>query len=105
MAGTSLKYLCAVLNSRPITWVMKNTAVTTGMGLLQWDKFSVEAISIPKITNVQQYPFIDLMNNILTVKANNTSTDTAALEEEIDRLMYQLYDLTDAEIEAIKAVD
>ena len=102
MTSTSLKYLCAVLNSIPVTWVMRNTAVTTGMGLLQWDKFTVETISIPKITDTQQRPFIDLINNILTVKAANPSADTTALEEKIDRLVYQLYGLTDAEIETIK---
>ena len=105
MTGTSLKYLCAVLNSRPVTWIMKNTAVTTGMGLLQWDKFTVDAIPVPKIANNQQRPFIDLVNKILAVKADDVSANTTAPEEEIDRLVYQLYDLTDTEIEAIKAVD
>ena len=76
--------------------------MTTGMGLLQWDKFTVETISIPKITDTQQRPFIDLINSILTVKTANPSADTSALEEKIDRLVYQLYGLTDAEIETIK---
>ena len=35
LTGGSLKYLCAVLNSSLITWMMRNTARTTGMGLIQ----------------------------------------------------------------------
>ena len=102
MVGTSLKFLCAVLNSIPITWVMRNIAVTTGMGLLQWDKFTVETLPIPQITDIQQRPFIDLMNKILTIKAANVSADTTTIEKEIDKLTYQLYDLTDAEIEVLR---
>ena len=36
VTGNSIKYLCAILNSKLITWLVKNTAVTTGMGLTQW---------------------------------------------------------------------
>ena len=32
MTGESIKYLCAVLNSKAITWFMKNTALNSGMG-------------------------------------------------------------------------
>ena len=36
LTGYSLKYLCAILNSILVTWFIRNTAVTTGMGLTQW---------------------------------------------------------------------
>ena len=39
MTGASLKYLCAVLNSTLVAWLMKSAALTTGMGLPQWKKF------------------------------------------------------------------
>ena len=34
MTGEFLKYLCAILNSTIITWFIKNTALTTGVGSL-----------------------------------------------------------------------
>ena len=43
-----LKYLCAILNSSLITWAVRNVALTTGMGLSQWKKFSVERLSCPE---------------------------------------------------------
>ena len=33
LTGHSVKYLCAVLNSNLITWFMRNTALTSGMGV------------------------------------------------------------------------
>ena len=102
MTGDSPKFLCAVLNSSPITWIMKNIAVTTGMGLLQWDKFTVEALPIPKITDMEQYQFIELIDEILAVKTSCPSSDTTLLEREIDKLVYQLYGFTYAEIEFLK---
>ena len=101
MTGKSLKYLCAVLNSALITWLMKNTARTTGMGLMQWEKFAVERLPIPKISTTEQRQFINLVDSILKAKAANPKADTTEQEAEIDRLAYGLYGLTEEEIAAV----
>ena len=98
MAGNSLKYFCAILNSSLITWLMKNTALTTGMGLIQWKKFAVQCLPIPKITVAEQRPFTRLVDDILAAKATNPAADTEKKEREIDRLVYKLYALTEEEI-------
>ena len=90
LTGASPKYLCTILNSALVTWLIKNTAVTTGMGLTQRDKFVVETIPIPNITAEEQGPFIFLADSILSAKAANSSADTAAPEAEIDRLVYRV---------------
>ena len=102
MTGESLKYLCAVLNSTLVTWLMKNTARTTGMGLTQWEKFVVERIPIPKITAEEQRRFVQLADEILKAKASDPDADTSHLEWEIDRLVYDLYGLTEEENTAIE---
>lgn len=102
MTGKSLKYLCAVLNSALITWLMKNTARTTGMGLMQWEKFAVERLPIPKISSTEQRPFIRLVDRILKAKATDPKADTTKQEAEIDRLVYKLYGLTDEEIATVE---
>ncbi len=102
ITGNSLKYLCAILNSRLITWQVRNSAVTTGMGLTQWDKFTVERLPIPRISATKQRPFIRLLDRILHAKAADPSADTAEQEVEIDRLVYGLYGLTDEEIRAVE---
>ncbi len=65
MIGFPLKYLCAVLNSTIVTWLVNKTARTTGVGLTQWEKFTVEAIPIPNIPAIEQHPFIRLIDRIL----------------------------------------
>lgn len=102
LTGKHLKYLCAILNSKLITWLVKNTAVTTGMGLIQWDKFTVERLPIPKISPSDQSPFINLVDSILKAKAADPNADTTKQEEEIDRLVYGLYGLTTEEIAVVE---
>ena len=103
MTGNYLKYLCAILNSALITWVMKNNALTTGMGLMQWKKFAVERLPIPKIPTTEQRLFIRLVDRILTVKSTDPKTDTTEQEAQIDRLAYALYGLTPAEIATVES--
>ena len=102
MTGNALKYLCAVLNSSLVTWFMRNTGVTTGMGLVQWDKFSVERIPVPPKTAKQQQQFTRLIDSILKAKDADPNADTSDLESEIDQLVYDLYDLTEKERTAIE---
>ena len=104
LSGQSIKYLCAFLNSNLITYFMKNTAPTSGMGVTQWTKINVERLPIPKITATEQRPFMRLVDSILAAKDADSSTNTSALEAEIDRLCYNLYGLTDEEIAVVEGV-
>ena len=101
LSGKSLKYLCAVLNSSLITWAMGTTAMTTGMGLLSWQKFAVERLPIPRISGARQRPFIRLVERILAAKGSNPAADTSGAEAELDRLVYALYGLTAEEAGAV----
>ncbi len=113
LTGNSLKYLCAILNSSLITWLIKNTAATTGMGLTEWTIVTVERIPIPQIPANKQRPFIRLVDRILEAKAchvprhgaANPKTDTTEQEAEIDRLVYALYGLTTEEIQIVENHD
>ena len=104
MTGNSLKYLCAILNSNVITWLMKSTALTTGMGLIQWKKFAVERLPVPRITAPDQNPFVCLVESILAVKLNESSADTLGLESKIDKLVYRIYKLSDKEIAFLESI-
>jgi hypothetical protein len=54
-------------------------------------------LPIPEIKSKQQLPFITLVDKILTIKKSNPVADTTALEEKIDKLVFDLYGLTDEE--------
>ena len=102
MTGTSLKYLCAVLNSTLIRWFLSQIAPTSGMGTLRWKKVYVETIPIPKISTAKQRPLVRLVDEILTAKAADPEADTDYLEWDIDRLVYDLYGLTEEEDTAVE---
>ena len=101
MSGESIKYLCAILNSSLITWYMRSTALTSGMGVTRWFIVFVEAIPVPELSAIEQRPFVRLVDAILEAKAANPDADTSEMEEEIDWLVYDLYGLTNEETAAV----
>ena len=102
LTSESPKYLCAVLNSTLATWFMQNTALTSGMGVARWKRFTVERIPVPKLGTEEQRPFVRLVDRILEARAADTEADTGELEEQIDRLVYDLYGLTEGETTAVE---
>lgn len=55
-----------------------------------------EKMSVPKIPPASQQPFINLVDTILTKKQNNE--DTTGEEQQIDVLVYKLYELSYEEV-------
>ena len=84
------KYLYAILNSSLVRWFLQSPHSPMEEGV-------AELAPIPKITPIQQRPFIELVDRILEAKA----ADPSELEESIDWLVYDLYDLTDEETAVI----
>ena len=102
LTGESIKYLCAVLNAGLIRWFLQQVAPTSGMGTLRWKKVYIEEIPIPQLYGTKQHPFIDLVNQILAAKDVDPSADTSAHEHRIDRLVYELYGLTEEEVAVVE---
>ena len=102
LTGRSQKYLCAILNSSLITWLVMNTALTTGEGLSQWKKFTIEQLPIPDVPPEVRVLFVRLVDDILAAKDADPSADITEQEKEIDRLVYTLYGLSEAEVAAVE---
>ena len=92
-----MKYLLALLNSHLINIWYKNFDTDIEIKLV-----SVRQIPIPKIAKEEQKIFILLVSQILTAKKVDPNANTTILEQEIDRLVYQLYELTEAEIKIVE---
>lgn len=101
----TLGYLCAMLNSRLVTWFMKRTALNSGMGVPRWIKSTVEQIPIPRLAHADQRPFADTTHRIRKAMAHGADPDVATLEAELDRLVYDLYGLRDDEIQVVEGID
>ncbi len=98
----NLKLLLGILNSRVIRFYLGNVAVTSGMGTSQWINNYVKEFPIPTVTTEQQTEIIELVDQILDDKQANPDANTSSLENEIDKLVYELYDLTEDEIAIVE---
>lgn len=97
-------YLLGILNSKLIFYYMQSLASSLGDGAFRWIKQYIEKLPILKITESNQTlcdEIIALVDRILEVKAKDSTTDTSELESKIDNLVYNLYNLTNEEINMI----
>lgn len=62
----------------------------------------VESLPVPDASDAQQRPFVRLVDDILAAKAADPDADVTEREKEIDRLVYTLYGLSEAEITAVE---
>ncbi len=94
--------LTALLNSKLINYYHKYLFLDIEKELFQ--KILIENCKLFPVKPFQNKKVIrDIVEEITRLKANNTLIDTAGLESEIDRMVYQLYELTDEEIKIVEA--
>ncbi|GAA8570902.1 class I SAM-dependent DNA methyltransferase [Helicobacter pylori] len=94
------KFLVGLLNSRLLDWLFRKTSTNNHVNL-----YELETLPIPQITKSNQPTadkIIALVDKILALKEKDPKANTQKLEKEIDALVYQLYNLTDAEIKTIE---
>ncbi len=98
---SSDKVLLAILNSKMGWWLISKycTAIQNGYQLI-WKYFG--QIPIPKVSEKEAKPIIDLVDSILEQKKANVNADVKVLEADIDQLVYQLYGLTKEEIKIVE---
>ena len=103
MIVSDSKFLFAFLNSKLFKWFKKikfvayGDGATSGRCKLDYNKM----ITVPIKKNVDETPFEELINVILSAKQANPQADTVELENQIDVLVYKLYDLTYDELKII----
>ncbi|MEJ7861271.1 MAG: TaqI-like C-terminal specificity domain-containing protein [Pyrinomonadaceae bacterium] len=94
------EFVVAILNSSSCWWFLHQTCTDLQNGYLQAFRENLFQIPIPKIEEKDQQPFVALVDRILELKKEGK--ETLDLENEIDKLIYRLYDLTDEEIAIVE---
>lgn len=97
-----LKFLLGYLNSQFVSWYAYNFIYSQAIRTMHFYDFYIQQVPIPNIQLSDQEPFITLVDQILSIKAQNAKADTSELEKQIDELVYKLYDLTEEEIKIIE---
>ena len=91
-------YLLGILNAQTTWFYLNQVASKLQGGALAMQSPYVKSIPIPTATDAQRAEIETLVEQILTAKAADSGADTSALEAEIDRLVFSLYELTAEEI-------
>jgi hypothetical protein len=104
-----LKYLLAVLNSKLIEWFYKKTTVPKAGGFFIYKVMYLKNIPLKEISIDNQKPFISLVDKILAITKDSDYLENPAkqarvhdYERQIDRLVYELYDLAEEEIKIVE---
>ena len=97
ITGSDLKILVGLLSSTLMTFAYKRYCGGTVLGAkgYQYNKHALEKLPVVKIPASQQQSFTALVDQILDAKHINPDADVLTLENEIDKLVYALYNLTE----------
>ena len=93
------KYILSVLNSKVGDWYIRQLGVMRNGGYFEYKPMFVEKLPVPQITEDHQAAFVMAVDALLTAKQN--AIDLTPYEEEIDRMVFELYGLSDEEIDYI----
>lgn len=95
--------ILACLNSNLLNWYYQNIVNNeVGEALAQVKRGHLEILPIPKYNEAIFETVERLVKQILHENKANNLTDTTDLENQIDQLVYQLYELTEEEIKIIE---
>ena len=101
-----IKYILGILNTELMKAFIQSIASLKSGGYYQYSSNILNRCPIPEVTAEQQKPIIALVDKILAAKkaasTGSATADTSKEEAEIDRLVYQLYGLTEEEIKIVK---
>jgi len=97
----SYKFYMAIFNSQLLWWFLQQTGTVLANGYFRFMPRYVETFPLPKMINIEDTkPFEDLVDEIIFTK--KSLKNTVDLEAQINKLVYQLYGLTDEEIAIVE---
>jgi hypothetical protein len=96
------KYLLGLLNSKLMNFLYKNLVnennrIFPEVKPVQLAKLPIKTADIKKQRKIET-----LVNRIIVKKTKNALTNTSDLEKQIDELLYEIYDLTNEEINIVE---
>ena len=107
LTGEHLTYLLGILNSKFFLFAFKNYYAGGHLGAkgVRFKSEFMKSFPIPPNTNANRHiatQIEKLVDQILDAKQANPDADTSNLENEIDMLVYKLYDLAENEIAIVE---
>ena len=102
----SLKFILGLLNSKLFQYIMyKMTFEKTKGAFTKAKIFHYYELPVKICNQSQQKAIVDEVEKVMIAKELLSTAETYALEAEIDRLVYQLYGLTEEEIKIVEGCE
>lgn len=99
-SSVDIKYLIGIMNSKIFNYEFKLKGIFLG-NAYEWKKLYVEQVNLPVINTKQKEQIAEdvkiLVDKIIKIKIENNNLTTKKLEDEIDQLVCELYDLNEQE--------
>lgn len=102
--GFDPKYILGILNSKLLTWYLNTMFKDKHLagGYLAINKNTIEQLPfIGTVNKIVECSIVELIEQIITAKKSDPKADTSALENQIDQMVYKLYELTYDEVKVI----
>lgn len=97
----NMRYLTGVLNSKLVAFWLRKRGKMQGENY-QVDKEPLMNIPLPAATIDEQNIIAECVSSIIESKKSDSFTEISALESKIDNLVYQLYGLTEEDINIVE---
>ena len=91
-----------ILHSKIVDYFIKSKLITNPQAFPQILMTDLQNLPFPSIEKKQNSQISKLTSNILSLKKSNPDADTSDLEAEIDKLVYELYGLSEEEIKVVE---
>lgn len=98
--GPNLKFILGLMNSKLMNYLYSNKFKSTKTVFSEIQARSVKELPIPKISEIQELEIVKLAERIIEQKKGES--ETTVIENEIDQLIYQLYELAEEEIKIVE---
>jgi len=100
--GENIKYLTAILNSKMGNYLLKDSP-KTGMGDLIISVQALDPIPVPNNPPEEiKRNLEEIVDRIIMIRSKNLESDISEFEDQIDKIVYRLYNLTPDEIAIVK---
>lgn len=97
------KYVLAIINSKLMDWYFRKTSTNNHVNVYELEQLPIPfPVSSDEMLLSREPEIVALVDRILAAKKDCPQAVTTAEEREIDRLVYDLYGLTDEEIDIVE---
>jgi SAM-dependent methyltransferase len=98
----SLKYVLGLINSSLMKYYYRALVPEEGKAFAEVKAVNLKKLPIKKLSLIEQQPFIHLVDQILSMKNSDpSSVNIKELEDQIDNMVYELYGMSQEDINLI----